>query len=85
MRLGPGRRSPAPRLAPARLPKGFRRGRRTLIRTDSGGGTHEFPGRLAVRSRWLSYSAGMTIDDTMHQTVPEVPASAWTPAVDFDG
>lgn len=30
------------RLALAQLPKKYRRGRRTLIRTDSAGGTHEF-------------------------------------------
>lgn len=31
------------RLALAQLPKKYRRGRQTLIRTDSGGGTHKFP------------------------------------------
>lgn len=30
----------------------------TLIRTDSGGGTHEFVAWLAKRGRWLSYSVG---------------------------
>lgn len=39
----------ATRLALAQLPKRFRRGRRTLIRTDSGGGTHEFVNWLAAR------------------------------------
>ena len=37
------------RLALAQLPKKHRRGRRTLIRTDSGGGTHEFVDWLAQR------------------------------------
>ncbi|WUH89736.1 IS1380 family transposase [Streptomyces sp. NBC_00433] len=69
----------------AQLPKRFRRGRRTLIRTDSGGGTHEFVNWLAARGRWLSYSVGMTITDTIHQTVLKVPASAWTPAVEPGG
>jgi hypothetical protein len=75
----------ATQLALAQLPKRFRRGRRTLIRTDSGGGTHEFVNRIAARGRWLSYSVGMTITDTIHQTVLKVPASAWTPAVEPDG
>ncbi len=42
-------------LALAQLPKKYRRGRRTLIRTDSAGGTHEFVAWLAQRGRWLSY------------------------------
>lgn len=40
----------ATQLALAQLPKRFRRGRRTLIRTDSGGGTHEFANWLAARA-----------------------------------
>jgi hypothetical protein len=72
-------------LALAQLPKTYRRGRRTLVRTDSGGGTHEFVGWLAQRGRWLSYSVGMTITDAIHQAVLKVPASAWTPAVEPDG
>jgi hypothetical protein len=47
------------RLALAQLPKRYRRGRRTLIRTDSGGGTHEFMNWRAAHGRWLSYD----IDD----------------------
>lgn len=62
----------ATQLAPAQLPKKFRRGRRTLIRTDSGGGTHEFVNWLSARGRWLSYSVGMTITDTVHQAVLKV-------------
>ncbi|MCC5480517.1 IS1380 family transposase [Streptomyces barringtoniae] len=75
----------ATRLALAQLPKRLRRGRQTLIRTDSGGGTHEFVAWLAQRGRWLSYSVGMTITDAVHQAVLKVPASAWTPAVEPDG
>ncbi|MFD7814139.1 IS1380 family transposase [Streptomyces sp. NPDC059785] len=75
----------ATRLALAQLPKRLRRGRRTLIRTDSGGGTHEFVAWLARRGRWLSYSVGMTITDAIHQAVLKIPASAWTPAVEPDG
>lgn len=72
-------------LALAQLPKRFRRGRSTLIRTDSAGGTHEFVSWLAQRGRWLSYSVGMTIIDAIHQAVLKVPASVWTPAVEPDG
>lgn len=39
----------------AQLPKKYRRGRRTLIRTDSGGGTHKFLNWLTTRgcpTRW---------------------------------
>lgn len=75
----------AARLALAQLPKKYRRGRRTLIRTDSGGGTHEFLNWLTARGRWLSYSVGMTITESVHQAVLLVPASAWTPAVEPDG
>lgn len=38
-------------LALAQLQKKYRRGRETLIRTDSGGGTHEFVAWLAQRGR----------------------------------
>ncbi|MDQ1018926.1 hypothetical protein QFZ43_005482 [Streptomyces afghaniensis] len=75
----------ATQLALAQLPKRLRRGRQTLIRTDSGGGTHEFVAWLAKRGRWLSYSVGMTITDTIHQAALQIPASAWTPAVEPDG
>jgi len=72
-------------LALAQLPKRYRRGRRTLIRTDSAGGTHDFLNWLTTRGRWLSYSVGMTITDAVHQAVLQVPASAWTPSVEPEG
>ncbi|WUS46905.1 IS1380 family transposase [Streptomyces mirabilis] len=72
-------------LALAQLPKKYRRGRRTLIRTDSAGGTHDFVAWLARRGRWLSYSVGMVITEQVHQHVLKVPASAWTAAVETDG
>lgn len=75
----------AAQLALAQLPKKYRRGRRTLVRTDSAGGTHDFVAWLAQRGRWLSYSVGMVITDVIHSHVLEVPASAWTPAVGADG
>jgi hypothetical protein len=72
-------------LALAQLPKGYRRGRRTLIRCDSGGGTHEFVSWLTARGRWLSYSVGMTITEAIHAAVLRMPASAWAPAIEPDG
>jgi hypothetical protein len=72
-------------LALAQLPKRYRRGRQTLIRTDSAGGTHDFVSWLAKRGRWLSYSVGMTVSEAIHEHVLKVPASAWTPAVETDG
>lgn len=73
------------RLALAQLPKPLRRGRQTLIRTDSAGGTHAFLDWLTRRGRWLSYSVGMTITDGIHQAVLKIPKKAWTPAYDADG
>ncbi|MGW3876190.1 IS1380 family transposase [Streptomyces sp. NPDC005055] len=67
-------------LALAQLPKKYRRGRQTLIRTDSAGGTHQFTAWLAQRGRWLSYSVGMTITDAIHEAVLKVPPAAWTAA-----
>ncbi|MDP9949923.1 hypothetical protein J2S51_002677 [Streptomyces sp. DSM 41269] len=72
-------------LALAQLPKRYRRGPQTLIRTDSAGGTHCFVSWLAKRGRRLSYSVGMTVTEQVHEHVLKVPASAWTPAVETDG
>ncbi|MEU0823199.1 IS1380 family transposase, partial [Streptomyces mirabilis] len=72
-------------LALAQLPKPLRRGRQTLIRTDSGGGTHAFLDWLSRPGRWLSYSVGMTITDALHQAVLKIPKKAWTPAYDAGG
>ncbi|MYU12220.1 IS1380 family transposase [Streptomyces sp. SID8361] len=74
----------AAQLALVQLPTSYRRGRSTLIRTDSAGGTHEFVTWLAQRGRWLSYSVGMTITAAIHQAVLKVPSAAWTPAVEPD-
>ncbi|MEW2122069.1 IS1380 family transposase [Streptomyces sp. NPDC005474] len=71
-------------LALAQLPRHYRRGRQTLIRTDSAGGTHDFLSWLAKRGRWLSYSVGMVITEIIHQHVLKIPAPAWTPAVEAD-
>lgn len=66
-------------LAFAQLPKKYRRGRRTLIRTDSAGGTHDFVAWLAQRGRWLAYSVGMVITEA----IP--PACAEDSGIGLDG
>ncbi|WP_329427030.1 IS1380 family transposase [Streptosporangium sp. NBC_01495] len=73
----------ATRLALAQLPK-IRR-RQVLIRTDSGGGTHEFLTWLTRPGRWLKYSIGFTITDDIEAAILRLPATAWTPAYDAEG
>ncbi|MET7461261.1 IS1380 family transposase [Nonomuraea sp. NPDC005501] len=70
------------RLALAQLPKHLRRN--VLIRTDSGGGTHEFLAWLTRPGRWLKYSIGFTITDYIAQAILKLPATAWTPAYNAD-
>jgi hypothetical protein len=70
-------------LALAQLPRRLRR--RALIRTDSGGGTHEFLAWLADPGRRLHYSVGMTITGDIAEAILAVPARAWTPAYDAGG
>jgi hypothetical protein len=67
-------------LALAQLPAHLRRC--VLIRTDAGGGTHEFLGWLTKPGRRLQYSVGMTITADIEDAIMEVPARAWTPAYD---
>jgi hypothetical protein len=71
------------RLALAQLPGKLRR--RVLIRTDSGGGTHDFLAWLASPSRRLHYSVGMTITDDMEQAILTLPDHIWEPAYDAAG
>jgi hypothetical protein len=59
--------------------------REVLIRTDSGGGTHEFLAWLARPGYRLHYSVGMTITDDIQDAILQVPAAAWTPAYDARG
>ena len=59
------------RLALARLPGRLRR--RVLIRTDSGGGTHEFLAWLARPGRRLHYSVGITVTDDMQEAILKIP------------
>ena len=44
-----------------------------LIRTDSGGGTHDFLAWLASPGRRLHYSVGMTITDDMPEAILTLP------------
>ena len=71
------------RLALAQLPRKLRR--RVLIRTDSGGGTHEFLTWLASPSRRLHYSTGMAITEEMQEAILALPERIWEPAYDADG
>jgi hypothetical protein len=71
------------RLALAQLPRALRR--RVLIRTDSGGGTHEFLAWLASPSRRLHYSVGMTITEDMQDAILALPDRIWEPAYDAGG
>jgi hypothetical protein len=71
------------RLVLAQLPRQARR--RVLIRTDSGGGTHDFLAWLASPSRGLHYSVGMTITEEMQEAILAVPERVWEPACDAGG
>ncbi|WP_328891710.1 transposase [Streptomyces sp. NBC_00316] len=89
--LRPGTRGPTPQRTTSPppnlpcLPERYRRGRNTLIRTDSADATHEFLAWLSKWGRWLSYSVGMTITEQIHQAVLRVPDSAWSPAIEPGG
>jgi Transposase DDE domain group 1 len=73
----------ATRLALAQVPRQARR--QVLIRTDSGGGTHEFLHWLTRPARRLAYSVGFTITEDVQEAILKIPARAWTPAYDADG
>jgi len=73
----------ATRLSLAQLPRHLRR--RVLIRTDSGGGTHDFLAWLTSPGRRLAYSVGFTITEDAQDAILAIPARAWTPAYDADG
>ena len=66
------------RLALAQLPRRSRR--RVLVRTDSGGGTHDFVKWLASPGRRLHYSVGMTITEDMQEAIRTLPDRVWEPA-----
>jgi Transposase DDE domain group 1 len=71
------------KLALAQLPRHLRR--RVLVRTDSGGGTHDFVTWLASPSRRLHYSVGMTITEDMQEAILALPERVWEPAYDAGG
>jgi len=73
----------AARLALAQLPR--RLWRRVLIRTDSGGGTHDFLAWLASPGRRLHYSVGMTITEDIADAILALPDRVWEPAYDAEG
>ncbi|WP_460715587.1 transposase, partial [Microbispora hainanensis] len=73
----------ATRLALAQLPK--HRRRQALIRTDSGGGTHEFLSWLTRPGLRLSYSIGFTLTEEAQAAILALPQQAWTPAYDAEG
>ncbi|MEV6324971.1 IS1380 family transposase [Nocardia sp. NPDC051787] len=69
----------------AQLPwqPGYRIGRKVLVRTDSGGGTHDFVDYCTARR--VQYSLGFTLTDTIVEAVDRIPKHVWTPAYDADG
>jgi hypothetical protein len=73
----------ATRLALAQLPRHLRR--RVLVRTDSGGGTHDFLAWLTKPGRRLAYSVGFAITEDIQDAILTIPARAWTPAYDAGG
>ena len=62
--------------------RGGRVGRKVLIRTDGGGGTHEYLKWLSGQG--LSYSVGFTLTDEMVARIDQLPKAAWTSAYDAD-
>ncbi len=63
---------------------GYRVGRKVLVRTDSGGGTHEFLGYC--HRRRVQYSIGFTLtDDIVAAMDTHLRDQDWTPAYDADG
>ncbi|MBG6226515.1 hypothetical protein IWX63_003114, partial [Arthrobacter sp. CAN_A2] len=69
----------------AQLPKGFRSGRRVMIRTDSAGGTHDYLDWLTHPRRNLGYSVGFPLHGAVETVLPQVPRTAWTRAYNSDG
>src|SRR5260370_38221428 len=72
----------ATRLGLAQLPRRLRG--KVLIRTDSGGGTHDFLAWLAKPGRQLAYSVWFTITEDIQDAIGKIPARAWTPAYDAE-
>ncbi len=62
---------------------GYRVGRKVLVRTDAGGGTHEF--LSYCHARRLQYSIGFGLSETIVAAMDLLPEKAWTPAYNADG
>jgi hypothetical protein len=62
---------------------GYRVGRKVLVRTDAGGGTHEFVNYC--HNRRLQYSLGFGLTDALVEAVNKIPKKVWTPAYDAEG
>lgn len=56
---------------------------RVLIRTDSGGGTHDFLNWVTARR--LKYSIGFGLTEEIRTAILDVPLRAWTAALDSGG
>lgn len=61
----------------------YRVGRKVLVRSDAGGGTHEFVAHCQARR--VQYSLGFTLTDTLLAAIDQIPKHVWTPAYDADG
>lgn len=59
-----------------------RPGKKVLIRTDGGGGTHEFIEWLTKRG--VQYSIGFTLPTWGDELYRKIPEELWTPAYDAD-
>lgn len=62
---------------------GYRVGKNVLVRTDSGGGTHEFV--QYCHQRRLQYSVGFGLTECTAAAVDRIPAHVWTSAYNADG
>jgi hypothetical protein len=71
------------RQLPADNQQGHRSGRSVLVRIDGAGSTHELLDWLTARN--LSYSVGFGLPDHTPDLLKQIPASAWSPALDADG
>jgi hypothetical protein len=69
----------------AQLPwqPGYRVGQKVLVRTDSGGGTHEF--LRYCHARRLQYSVGFGLSEITAAAADRIPKHVWTPAYNADG
>ncbi|GAB4100786.1 IS1380 family transposase [Sinomonas halotolerans] len=73
------------RQALAQLPRGFRSGRKVMIRTDSAGGTKDFLHWLTGARQNLGYTVGFPIGAQLECALPRIPEEAWARAYNSDG